>query len=115
MRYVFLGILALLACDAPTDTKGAETLTSIDGLRVVHPAFVIVTVTPGDMSAYPAATVQYKATVRDGQGQLLRASSWKWTSSDTTIATVSPTGLATARSAGRGIISATAYPPWRRL
>ena len=115
MRYVFLGILALLACDAPTDTKGAEAPTSIDGLRVVHPAFVIVTVTPGDISAYPAATVQYKATVRDGQGHLLRASSWKWSSSDTTIVAVSATGLATARSVGRGIVSATAYPPWRRL
>jgi hypothetical protein len=115
MRYVFLGILALLACDAPTDTKSAEAPTSIDGLRVVHPAFVIVTVTPGDTSAYPAGTVQYKATARDDQGRLLRASSWKWSSSDTTIATVSPTGLATARSVGRGIISAIAYPPWRRL
>jgi hypothetical protein len=115
MRYVFFGILALLACDAPTETKEAEAPMSIDGLRVVHPAFVIVSVTPGDASAYPAGTVQYNATARDGEGRLLRPSSWKWSSSDTTIATISPTGLATARSAGRGIISATAYPPWRRL
>ena len=114
MRYVFLGILALHACDAPTDTKSAEVPMSIDGLRVVHPAFVIVIVTPGDTTASPPGAVQYKAIARDGQGRLLRASLWKWSSSDTTIVTVSPTGLATARSAGRGIISATAYPPWRR-
>ena len=115
MRYVTFGVLALLACDAPTDTKSAEAPSSIDGLRVVHPAIVIVTLSPGDTTAYEAGTVQYKATARDGQGRLLRASSWKWSSSDTTIMTVSPTGLATARSVGRGIVSVTAYPPWRQL
>jgi hypothetical protein len=114
MRYVIFGVLALLACDAPTDASLLEVPDFIDGLRVVHPAVVIVTVTPGDATAYPAGTVQYAATARDGEGRLLRASAWKWSSSDTTVAVVSSTGLATGRLAGHGLIIATAYPPWRR-
>jgi hypothetical protein len=114
MRYVIFGVLALLACDAQTDTNPLEVPSLIDGLRVVHPATVFVTVTPGDTSAFIAGTVQYSATARDGEGRLLRASAWKWSSSDTTVAVVSSTGLATGRLAGHGIITATAYPPWRR-
>jgi hypothetical protein len=114
MRYVIFGVLALLACDAPTDTSSLEIPDFIDGLRVVHPAVVIVTVTPVRDTIYSAGTVQYVGTARDGQGRLLRASAWKWSSSDTTVAIVSSTGLATGRKAGDGIITATAYPPWRR-
>jgi hypothetical protein len=114
MRYVIFGVLALLACDAPTDTSSLEVPDFIDGLRVVHPAVVLVTVTPADATAYPAGTVQYVATARDGEGRLLRASAWKWSSSDTTVAVVTSTGLATGRNVGHGIITATAYPPWRR-
>lgn len=114
MRYVIFGVLALLACDAPTDMSRLDVPDLIDGLRVVHPAVVRVTVTPADASSYPAGTVQYVATARDDQGRLLRAAAWKWSSSDTTVAVVSSTGLATARTVGNGIITATAYPPWRR-
>jgi len=114
MRYVICGVLALLACDAPTDTSRLEVPDFVDGLRVVHPAVVIVTVTPAHDTIYSAGTVQYVGTARDGQGRLLRASAWKWSSSDTTVAVVSSTGLATGRTAGDGIITATAYPPWRQ-
>ena len=114
MRYVIFGVLALLACDAPTDTSPLEVPDFIDGLRVVHPAVVRVTVTPARDTIYSAGTVQYVGTARDGQGRLLRASAWKWTSSDTTVAVVSSSGLATGRLVGHGIITATAYPPWRR-
>src|SRR6266850_5440762 len=100
MRYVIFGIVALLACHRPTETHPFEVPTSVDGLRVVHPAIVRITVTPGDASAYPSRTVQYVATARDGQGRLLRAAAWKWNSSDTTVAIVSLAGLATARAEG---------------
>jgi hypothetical protein len=88
--------------------------TSIEELRVVRPSVVRVTVTPVNASAYPAGTIQYVATARDGHGRLLKPSAWKWTSSDTSVAVVSSTGLATARVIGNGVITATAYPPWRR-
>ncbi len=68
MRYVIFGIVALLACDGPTETRSIKVPTFADGSQVVHPAIVRVTVTPGDTSAYPSGTVQYVATARDGQG-----------------------------------------------
>jgi hypothetical protein len=114
MRYVIFGVVALLACDAPADTRRLDLPTAVDELRIVNPKVVRVTVTPANGSAYPAGTIQYLATARDGQSRLLRASAWKWSSSDTTVAVVSATGLATGRSLGQGIITATAYPPWRR-
>lgn len=114
MRFLISGVVALIACGAPTDMQLKEAPISIDAMRVVHPALVIVTVTPGDASAYAEGTVQYVATARDGEGRVLRPAAWKWRSSDTTVAVVSLTGLATARAVGQGIISATAYSPWRR-
>ena len=76
MRYLIIGIVALFACGAPTDMRHLEVPTSLDGLRVVHPAIVRVTVTPANATAYPAGTIQYIATARDGQGRLLRAAAW---------------------------------------
>jgi hypothetical protein len=114
MRYLFFGVVAVFACSAPTDMKPKEVPTSVDELRIVHPAVVRVAVTPANATAYPADPVQYVATARDGQGRLLRAAAWKWKSSDTTVAVVSLTGLATGRTVGNVIITATGYPPWRR-
>ena len=112
MKYRILSLAALVACATPTDANRQE-VPSVD-FRIVHPAIVRVTVTPANGNAYPAGKVQYVAEARDGQGRLLKASAWKWSSSDTTIAVVSSTGLATARAVGTGVIKAVAYPPWRR-
>ena len=114
MKISIVSVAVFVACAAPTDMNRLEVPSLFDELRVVHPAVVVITVTPNQGSAYPAGTVQYIATARDGQGRVLRASAWKWSSSDTTVAVVSPTGLATARTVGNGTITATAYPPWRR-
>jgi hypothetical protein len=114
MKYVIFGVVALLACDAPADTRSLDLPTSVDQLRIVRPKVVRVTVTPATATAYPAGSIQYIATARDGQGRILQASSWVWSSSDTTVAVVSQTGLATGRNIGNGVITAIAYPPWRR-
>jgi hypothetical protein len=112
MRYLTFGVVAVLACAAPTDANYLE-VPDLGDDAVVRPAVVTVTVTPLNASTYPAGTVQYVATARDGDGRLLKATQWKWSSSDTTIAKVSSTGLVTARAVGNGIIAATAFPPWR--
>jgi hypothetical protein len=114
MKYLVFGVAALIACGAPTDMKRLAILDFGDEARVVHPKIVRVTVTPVTAVAYAGTTVQYVATARDGEGRLLRPSSWKWTTSDSTIAVVTQTGLATGRAAGQGIIAATAYPPFRK-
>lgn len=113
MKYPILSVAVLIACGAPTDTNRQEVPTTVD-FRIVHPATVRVTVTPANGNAYPSGKVQYVAVARDGQGRVLRASAWKWSSSDTMIAVVSSTGLATGRAVGTGVIKAVAYPPWRR-
>lgn len=112
MRYLTFGVAALLACVAPTDANYLAAPHQ-SGEAVVRPAVVIVTVTPLKASTYPAGTARYVAIARDGEGRLLKAGQWKWSSSDTTVAVVSSTGLVTARVAGNGIIAATAFPPWR--
>ena len=114
MKYAIFSVLALFACGAPTDMKRIEVPTSVDELRIVHPAVVRVTLTPAAASAYPAGTIRYVATARDGQGRLLRPAAWKWSSSDSTVAVVDITGLATGRAVGQAMITATGYPPWRR-
>ena len=114
MKYVIFGVIALLACDAPADTRSLDLPTSVDQLRIVRPKVVSVTVTPANASAYPAGSIQFIAVARDGQGRLLRASAWEWRSSDTSVAIVSQTGLATGRNIGNGVITAIAYPPWSR-
>jgi hypothetical protein len=114
MKFVLFGAVVLLACDAPLDPRRLEIPGSADESRVVHPSVVRITVTPDNATAYPAGTIQYVATARDDQGRLLKAAAWKWSSSDTTVAVVSSSGLATGRAVGQGAIIATGYPPWRR-
>jgi hypothetical protein len=114
MKYVLFGAVALLACDAPLDPKHLEIPALVGEARAVHPSVVRITVTPNNATAYPAGTIQYVATARDGEGRLLKAAAWKWSSSDTTVAVVSSSGLATGRAVGQGVIIATGYPPWRR-
>ena len=109
-----LWLFLVLACGAPTDSTDLMVPGEVDQLRIVHPRTVVVTMTPVEQSVYPDGTAQYIAIARDGQGRELRASAWVWTTSDTTIAVVSQTGLATGLTVGQVTVYATAYPPWRR-
>jgi hypothetical protein len=104
--------LLCLACGASTDTPLGVGST-IDG-RVVHPDVVTVTVTPLDSVVVAGGKLQYVGIARDGQGRVLRAGSWTWQSSDTTIAVVSQAGVVTTRREGHVNIVATAFPPWKR-
>jgi hypothetical protein len=52
-------------------------------------------------------TLQLTATVRDSSGATLTGQTVRWASSDSTIATVSTTGVVTGRSPGSVIITAT--------
>ena len=113
-KAIIVAQVVLCGCAAPTDMRPFGLPASIDELRVVHPAVVTVTVTPPDTTVVRASRLQYVGTARDGQGRVLRASAWAWKSSDTTVAVVSQSGLVTSRTAGRVIIVATAFPPWRR-
>lgn len=66
-----------------------------------------LTVTPAtvELSAL-GATVQFSAEVRDQNGQVMSGASVRWTSSDASVASVDPTGLATAAGNGGATITA---------
>ena len=67
-----------------------------------------VTVTPGNASMAPGATVSLSASVKDTNGSLLAGQNVTWASSASAIASVAPDGLVTARTAGSATISASA-------
>src|SRR5207247_3093310 len=71
------------------------------------PAIVSVTVTPSGDTILVARAVQLMATTRDVRGNTLTGHSVTWTSSNSTVATVSVSGLVTGVSAG-GPVTVTA-------
>src|SRR3989454_809397 len=66
-----------------------------------------VTVSPPSASIATGATVQLAATTRDAGGNVLTGRVISWGSSNTTVATVSGSGLVTGVSAGAVTITAT--------
>ncbi|OLE68781.1 MAG: hypothetical protein AUG74_09330, partial [Bacteroidetes bacterium 13_1_20CM_4_60_6] len=66
-----------------------------------------VTVTPGSASVNEGKTVQLTATLRDAAGNVLTGRTVTWTSANTSVATVSGSGLVTGKVAGTAAITAT--------
>lgn len=65
-----------------------------------------VRVSPGTSSVLPGRTLQLAALVLDANGHLLSGEDVTWSSSNTTFATVSETGLVTGVAAGAVTITA---------
>lgn len=65
-----------------------------------------VTVSPSLPSIVVAATQKFTATAKDSNGVVV-SSSYTWTSSDTTVATIDVTGNATALRVGSTMVTAT--------
>jgi uncharacterized protein YjdB len=78
-------------------------------------AFITVTaipvatnsVSPATSTIYPGQTVQLTATSQDSAGNVLAGRTVTWTSSDTTIAKASTSGLVMGRALGTATITAT--------
>ncbi len=66
-----------------------------------------VTVSPSSPIIQIGATTQLSATTRDGSGNVLTGRSISWSSSNTSIATVTGSGLVTAVAAGSASVTAT--------
>ena len=90
-----------------TATLNGITSTAIN-LGVVTPLFSTIAIEPALVSQLTAgATVQFIATGTDSAGSTTDISSQvRWASSNTNVASVSPTGLATGIAAGNTDISA---------
>ncbi|HEX6809389.1 MAG TPA: Ig-like domain-containing protein [Gemmatimonadaceae bacterium] len=95
-------------------TSGTTTVTASAGKKktkirvtVAQAAAASVAVAPSSISLTQGATSQLKATVKDDSGNVLTGSIIAWSTSDTSTASVSTTGLVTARGAGNATITAT--------
>src|SRR5204863_6580386 len=66
-----------------------------------------VAVSPATASIRVGQTVQLTATPKDSAGSALTGRTVTWASSNTAVATVSPSGLVTTKAAGSATITAT--------
>src|SRR2546422_1390159 len=85
------GLLVSVACNEPTSP----------------PVIVSLTVAPSSDTVLVGRAVQLTATTRDASGNALTGHAVTWTSSNSTVATVSVSGLVTGVSAG-GPVTVTA-------
>jgi uncharacterized protein YjdB len=87
-----------------SDTSGnADTATVI----VTDTAVASISVTPASADVQVGATVQLTAVVHDSNGNALSGRTVSWTTSASSIATVSETGLVSGVSEGDATITAT--------
>lgn len=75
-------------------TSGGVTGTAV--ITVAQVPVASVTVTPGAPNMFPNDVLQLTATARDAGGNVITGRPTTWVSSNTSIATVSATGLVTA-------------------
>ncbi len=86
-------------------TSGGKTGTAAITVQAVPVA--LVTVSPASVTVLVGQTVQLTATPKDAGGNPLAGRSVAWSSGNATVATVSGSGLVTARAAGSTTITAT--------
>lgn len=99
MRRFLAAAIALLGLTACSSSPGTTTPGGGSVATVV--------VTPGTASLAAAQTVQLTATAKDSAGNTLSDQTVTWSSTPTTVATVSSSGLVTGVSAGTATITAT--------
>jgi uncharacterized protein YjdB len=100
------GLVASLNPGDVTFTASVGGTTAVALARVLPNPPASITVTPANSGLYPGETVQLSARVRDMRGREMRQARIWWTSSNTNVASVSATGLVTAKSKGSVAITA---------
>lgn len=90
---------------AATDNVGGNAqITVVPG---TNSDVASVTVTPGQSSLVPGATSVLVATVRNAQGVVLTGRTITWTSENSGVVSVSPSGLVTGVSIGSTVVVAS--------
>ncbi len=98
---------ATLTAETQSKTTGSLTIT-VGGSSTTPPAPVAsVTVSPASSALTIGHTVQLAATMKDASGNVLSGRPVTWASSNSSMATVSSTGLVTAVAAGSATTTAT--------
>lgn len=92
-----------ISASASGITSSADTLTVTP-----PPTVASITVSPSSPSIAVNARQQFTATAKDSGGNTISGVAFTWASSDTSVATINSSGLATGVSAGTTQISASA-------
>ncbi len=101
------GLVTGRAAGAATVTATSEGKTATSAITVIVVPVATVTVSPAAATMAVGATQQLSAVTKDSAGNTLTGRVVTWTSDNTTVATVSASGLVTAQAIGAATITAT--------
>jgi len=101
------GLVSGVAAGSATITAASEGQSGTAVMAVTNAPVASVTVTPSSATVSVGQTAQLTATLKDASGNVLSGRAVTWSSSDTTIARVSGSGVVTAVATGSGTITAT--------
>jgi uncharacterized protein YjdB len=101
------GVVTAVAVGSATITATSEGKTGTATITVTPIPVATVTVSPASTSVKKGDTKTLSATTRDANGNVLTGRVVTWSSSDTSKATVSSTGVVTGVAAGSVVITAT--------
>jgi hypothetical protein len=99
--------LEVRAVDSSTGEKRSYALFTAVGEGAGAAPVATVTVSPSTAALTVGGTVTLSATLRDSGGNVLTGRTVTWSSSNTTAATVSASGVVTGRAAGSAVITAS--------
>jgi len=101
------GLVTGKVAGTATITATSEGQSGTATITVVHVPVASVTVAPASASVAAGGTTQLTATPKDANGTALTGRTVTWGSSNTSVATVSGSGLVTGVTAGSATITAT--------
>jgi uncharacterized protein YjdB len=101
------GLVTGVAAGTATVTATSEGKSGTATVVVTGVPVAAVTVSPASTSLFVGQTAQLAVATKDSAGNVLTGRTISWASSSTTVATVSATGLVTAKAAGLATMAAT--------
>ena len=101
------GVVTAVAGGSATIRASVDNLQAQAGVAVTTVPAGSISITPTSATLTTGNSFQFSAVVKDAGGATLMNRIVSWTSSNTSVATVSTSGLATAVGAGGAIITAT--------
>lgn len=103
------GSVTAVGAGSATITASSAGVSGTAAIVVTTPTPVVasVTISPATASLLTGGTQQLTATAKDASGAVITGQTFTWTSSATSVATVSSTGSVTAVGAGAATITAS--------
>src|SRR5207253_369819 len=102
-----VGVVSAVTLGSATITATSEGKSGTSSITVTNIPVVSVDVTPATATVQAGQTVQLTATPKDANGTALSGRAVSWSSSNTSVATVSSSGLVAGGTPGSATITAT--------